>query len=271
MKKILCPTDFSDTANNAIVYAAKVAQALGAELILFNVRSLFDLSPVELIKGSSTRLENTKVTLEQQALEVSREFDISCYGEVQLSGVPLSSLLGAHGAEYDMIVMGTNGPDDLYQFFSGSNTYNVIRKTRVPLLVVPEGAIYTTPSLVIFAFDYWREGMPPFSRLSKWVMNNTELRLLELLEPSTSPMQDDEVRTHQKLIKNMVDDKINLTFDVIHTDNLPASIQSYMMKTNADLLILSTHEYSIIQKLFHKSLTKAVTSFATYPVLIIHD
>lgn len=44
MKKILCPTDFSETAQNAIAYAAKLAQTTEAMLVLFNVQSIFDRS-----------------------------------------------------------------------------------------------------------------------------------------------------------------------------------------------------------------------------------
>jgi hypothetical protein len=46
MKKILCPTDFSETAHNAIAYAAKLAKATNCELTLLNVQSMFDFTPV---------------------------------------------------------------------------------------------------------------------------------------------------------------------------------------------------------------------------------
>ena len=36
MKRILVPTDFSDTANKARDYAVQLAQILGAEIILIN-------------------------------------------------------------------------------------------------------------------------------------------------------------------------------------------------------------------------------------------
>jgi nucleotide-binding universal stress UspA family protein len=46
MKKILFPTDFSQTANNAFVYALQFAASMGAEIITLHV---YELPQVDLI------------------------------------------------------------------------------------------------------------------------------------------------------------------------------------------------------------------------------
>lgn len=50
MKKIVCPTDFSAICNNAITYAAKLAQ-ITTDLTLLNVQSMFDYTPVAFGTG----------------------------------------------------------------------------------------------------------------------------------------------------------------------------------------------------------------------------
>ena len=40
MKKLLFPTDFSETANNAFVYALKMAKSIDAEVIVLHVYDL---------------------------------------------------------------------------------------------------------------------------------------------------------------------------------------------------------------------------------------
>jgi nucleotide-binding universal stress UspA family protein len=46
MNRILFPTDFSESANNALAYAAKLASDNKAELVLYNANKLLD--PVSL-------------------------------------------------------------------------------------------------------------------------------------------------------------------------------------------------------------------------------
>ena len=48
MKKILFPTDFSSTAENAYLYALKLAQQMNAELVTLHVYELPDISRVHL-------------------------------------------------------------------------------------------------------------------------------------------------------------------------------------------------------------------------------
>lgn len=272
MKRILCPTDFSSTANNAIAYAAKFAQVTGSEIILFNVKSLFDLTSGELQKGKSEQIEDTKSVLESQALEVTRAFDISCYADVTVSGVALSTLISQAGSQFDLIVMGTNGPDDLYQFFTGSNTYNVIQKSKVPVLLIPENAEYSELELAVLAYDYLREGMPPIKQVHQ-ILQPFEcgIRVLQLLEISYSERQEQELEERKEQIAAALTDAIPVSFDSLHTDNPGHALEMYMKKTNADILILNSRHYSLLQRIFHKSLTKALSVIADFPMLVIHN
>lgn len=272
MKRILCPTDFSSTANNAIAYAAKFAQVTGSEIILFHVQSLFDLPPGDLLKGKSEQVERAKSILEAQALEVSGAFDISCYADVEVSGTSLSTLISKVGSQFDLIVMGTNGPDDLFQFFTGSNTYNVIRKSTVPVLLIPASVEYAELELAVLAYDFFRDGMPPVKQVHDILRSFAcEIRVLQLLEVSYSELQEREIEERKEQITVELTDAIPVSFDSLHTDNLPHALEMYVQKNKADLLILNTHHYSVIQRIFHKSITKALSVLADFPVLVIHS
>jgi nucleotide-binding universal stress UspA family protein len=272
MKRILCPTDFSTTANNAIVYAAKFAQVTKSEIILFHVKSLFDLIPEELLKAKSEQIEGIRSIIERQAFEVAQTFKISCYAEVQVSGIALSTLINEVGSEFDLIIMGTNGPDDLYQFITGSNAYNVIRKAIVPVLLIPHTVEFKEIELAVLAYDYLREGIPPIEETRQLLSPfKYQLRVLQMLEESLSELQEAEVQGRQHLVANVVATDIPFEFDVIHTDNPAYALQSYIKANKADVLILHLVYYSLINKIFHKSLTKAMSVIADFPVLVFHS
>jgi len=105
MKKILCPTDFSETAHTAIAYAAKLARAINAELTLLNVQSLFEYTPVELVRGKEMTIAGAAERLEAQSREVSRAFKISCYAEVEPSFSKLSTIITRKAKQFDLVVM----------------------------------------------------------------------------------------------------------------------------------------------------------------------
>src|SRR5690606_16742189 len=136
-------------------------QVTESDLTLLHVHSLFDVTPVELVRGRDTIIAGVKEHLEEQSREVTRAFKISCYAEVQSSFSKLSNAISTRGKDYDLIVMGSDGPDDLYQFFTGSNTYNAITKTRVPAIVIPAGHVYSEINRIVYAFDYLRERSLP--------------------------------------------------------------------------------------------------------------
>jgi len=269
MKKILCPTDFSETAYNAIAYAAKFAQVTGCELVLFNVQSVFSLTPIDLIKGKSESVALVKEQLEAQSFEVAKTFKISCYSEVQLSGVELSSIIGASANQFDLIIMGTNGEDGLYQFFTGSHSYNVIRKAAVPVLLIPPDCSYSDIDLTVYSFDYLREEKLPVDQLEIWLnLLNSKLCVLEVLELSVSKEMNRDLEDLQNLIHEII--PLPITFETIHSSNVAESINTFVLKHKGDMLALCTQHHGMLGRLFHKSIIKAISVMARYPVFVFH-
>ena len=81
IKKIICPTDFSSVANNAIEYAAKLSQVFNAELMLFHVQVISPLQEVGIMLGmgnSNLRGDSRLVAnrLKEMSAEINKMFKI---------------------------------------------------------------------------------------------------------------------------------------------------------------------------------------------------
>jgi len=271
MKRIICPTDFSATAQNAVVYAAKLAHAVGAELTLFNVQSLFELTPEEMLHGKALAIQAVHEQLEDQCREVRRVFKISCYADIQPSTRSMTKVISTRASDFDLIVMGTNGVDDVYQFFAGTNTYHVIRQVSVPVLLVPDGVGYTEISRVVYAFDYLKQRKLPLDQLLPLVEQlNSELSVVQVLEEAYSLEVEKDLKELQLYCRKQLQDKVKFGFDTIHSNELAGSINSYVLRTDADMLALCTLHHNFIEKLFHKSVIKVISGIASYPVFIFH-
>lgn len=271
MKKILCPTDFSDAAHSAIAYAAKLAQVTGSQLTLLHVQSLFDLSPVELVRRNPTVLAEIKEHLEAQSREVTRTFKISCYAEIQAGLSKLSNVISERGKDFDLIVMGSDGPDDLYQFFSGSNTYNAITKAHVPVMVLPAGYVFQEIRHVVYAFDYLRERSLPLARLAPWLKAlRCELTILQVMEEAYSKEAEDDLKELQFIIRTLHGD-LNFSYDTIRSSNIPQSINSYVLRNQPDMLALCSVHRNVVERIFHKSVIKDISAICRYPVLVFPE
>lgn len=271
MRKILCPTDFSKPAINAMGYAAKFAQATGAELILLNVQSIFDLSPNELVRGKGLAIAAINDQLEKQCNEISRTFKISCYPEVELSGHTLASVIDEKSSGLDMILMGTNGVSDYFEFFTGSDTYKVIKGSSTPLLLVPTECAYSPISTIVYAVDLLKGENFPLRDLITWAkLLKSSIRVLQVVQEHYRHEIEMELKRSQQEIADFYGDECPLQFDTILSSEIASSIHSYMLRTDADALALCTRHHGFIEGLFHKSVTKVLSAIARYPVLVFH-
>jgi nucleotide-binding universal stress UspA family protein len=263
MNKILFPTDFSESANNALAYAAKFASDNEAELVLYNANKI--LQPLSL--------DTSHEKLNDVAREVRNSYNISCSTVLEPAAISWSNLVGAEAREYDLIIMGTNGADDLIQFFTGSNAFNVILKSNVPLLIIPLEYTDTKVSNAVYAFDYYKEQKLPVKQLLPWLKanNNNAITVLQVIrESSRSLIAKDLMRIQREL--GYTEALIELKFDsVFSSADLALSINQYMIKTNSTALCLCTQKRNFFEGLFHKSVIKHITAIASYPLYVFHQ
>ncbi len=269
MKKILCPTDFSDTADKAVAYAAKLCKQFGAELTLLNVQSVFSLTE-EVIKGKYLATEPIRERLDEQCYQVMQVFKISCLSEVAASNSSLSDIITQRGKNFDLIVMGTNGADDYYQFFFGSRSYAVAKESLVPVLLIPSGCSYQDISSLVFAFDYEKEQDLPMKQLISFTNSvKAKVTVLQVKDhyQREAEVNAKEIQERTKMFYNLSD----IVFDTIFSNEVSDSINNYVIKTKADALALCSVQHTIIEAIFHESVIKTLSSMVSYPIFIFHE
>jgi universal stress protein A len=137
MKKILCPTDFSDCAEHAMQYALAFAQAYQAELHLAHIVEPVAYGGVEgidvgLLKDptdfGTARLKEIAERARRQHAQVT---------EHTATGAPFVEIIRlARELEVDLIVMGTHGRTGISHVLIGSCAERVVRKATCPVLTV---------------------------------------------------------------------------------------------------------------------------------------
>jgi nucleotide-binding universal stress UspA family protein len=132
VKRLLCPTDFSDAAAPAERLAVSLARTLGAELVLLHVAS-----DNPLWRESVATTAQVRAVFEAQRKWAADTLAERCQGPgaravsarwLLKAGVPWQEIVRAASEERaDMIVMGTHGRTGLDRLLLGSVTERVVR------------------------------------------------------------------------------------------------------------------------------------------------
>jgi Universal stress protein family len=173
VKKILCPVDDSEAAANAMAYAGKFAHEVNYGITLLRLYSLFEPAASGTLAGE----------MQEQCDEVTRVFKVPCEYQIDTYSTNLASRIGKLATGHELIIMGTDGPDDLTQFFFGTHTYNTAAHSNTPVLIIPKEVLYTPIKSITFAYDYVGQRKLPLNNLIAFTTSlKAELTVLEVME-----------------------------------------------------------------------------------------
>ncbi len=275
IKKIICPTDFSKAAVNASEYAAKIAQLFSAELLFVNVQRVLPVGAELSFSGGvsdGVRKNSRDVAerLREMSVEANMMFNITTDYEVDITTKSLKKIISSLGTDNSMIVMGTNGADDMFQYFFGSNTYQVIKKSSCPVLVVPENISYGSIKKIVFAWDYTSKNKISFSILNDLsTAYNPQFIFIHVSKHRTE-ISKELFKTVRDEIESVLGEDNDAEFEQIFSDNIPESLNAYMIKSKADLLSITFYDRGIMSNIFHGAAAKKLSEKLEYPVLVLH-
>ena len=140
IKKILCPTDFSDISINAIDWAISLASSLHARLCLLHIvdqlhsfehYQILVLTPKEIAEKLETQANEE---LNKIARKIKKKVKVET--AVKQGKAFLEIIKTAKEQDIDLIVIGSHGRTGLSQVLIGSVAEKVSRKAPCPVLIV---------------------------------------------------------------------------------------------------------------------------------------
>ena len=140
-KSILAATDFSDTADRAVALARDLARRFAAELHLLHVVVLLDDAHLEgEHRDELERLITTGEKARRAILEgATRESPGVTAKPHLVRGLAPDEVILESASEIgvDLIVICTDGRDNIKDFVTGTITEHVINHASCPVLVIP--------------------------------------------------------------------------------------------------------------------------------------
>ncbi|MCF6351440.1 MAG: universal stress protein [Cyclobacteriaceae bacterium] len=279
MKKILVPTDFTPTAENAVEVARMLAKKNGAEIIFLNVIEINSGESINTSGGPSNYASFTDgilihETIKKSEQEMTRLTEVSKFQGVNSSyeiklGNPFGHIFSAIDEHnIDFIVMGTKGASGLSEILIGSNAEKVVRKAKCPVLAIKEALNENTFKDVVYATNFGanEDGVVAAIKEIQSIFNS-KVHLVWINTPNdfksdatTRPLLDKFVADHG--LKNCT---THVYSDIIAEDG----IRNFAEYISAGLIVMGTNSYTGLSRLIRGSVAEDMVNHAVRPVLTV--
>lgn len=276
MKKILFPTDFSETANNALIYALRMAENQNATLFVLHAYEM----PVISATANPVMVQDVYKTIELSNFEnfkdqVPQIRDIA--KQHNLDHVPMHFILEegflntilkkrVKEEEIDLVVMGTNGNSGLDKKLLGSNTANAIGTLDVPVLSIPHDAIFDGINSIAFTTLFTAQDKVTLEKILK-IAKGFDATVKCIHVATAKDRVEPSIIESWKA--NYKDE--NVKFYVVDSNDVEKAVFEFLDAENIDLLVSIKRNRSFFEKLFTSSMTKKLSYHNYVPVLAFHE
>lgn len=274
MKTILCPTDFSKSSENAVLYAVELAKIYKSKILLLHAYE----TPVIYTDVSVSTVQLDFNLLKEDALKQLKKFYSKILETVKnvpfelvlQQGLPSSRTVEiAIEKKVDLIVMANTSSTQVQRFFIGSNASRVIKDAPCKVMLIPQKSKFNGLKKIVFSTDLSDENLIASNEVVEIAkMFKSELLFLNVDNKNLVHDDADLTRvTHR--IKQFVQYPKMKGF--VCTDlNIADGITFFLKNEKADCLAMVTHHRKFIQAMANPSITKRVSYKADLPLLIIH-
>lgn len=272
MKTVIAATDFSPVAFNAVNYAADMALALEAKLVVMHV---YQMPVMYLEVPVSINTEDIRRDAEREMNKLKQRISVRTGGklfvETELRMGVFYPELKALCDELQpfAVVMGSQGSTAAERLFFGGHTVYTMKHLMWPLITVPPLAGYKTVRKIGLACDFQKVlETTPVMEIKKLVKDfKAELHIL-----NTGHQEDynSDVVFESGMLEEMLGEA-RPVYHFISGSSVDKGIMDFAEKNNIDLLVILPKRHGVIDKLIHKSVSARLVLHSHVPVMALHQ
>ncbi|MCL8007578.1 universal stress protein [Gelidibacter japonicus] len=270
---ILLPTDFSENAWSAALYAIRMYAKVPCTFYFshawtfVNTGSRTYISPSYIDTLQNTSKEQLE-TLKQRAQFVSphSEHEFKTIFSEDFLSESIKTAIKDHAI--DLVVMGTKGATGAKEFLLGSNSVNVIKKVKLcPILLVPHKYEYAKTDRIAFATDFKRpygDEILPLISLAKLQKSNLEILHINGPDDLTEKQQVN-LNTLTQLLK----DQPHNVHWIPEIGTKEEIISAFIEENNINLITMINYEHSFLEYVLNEPIIKKMGYHSLIPFMVI--
>lgn len=274
MKKILIPTDFSESANFASELGLEIAKKLGTGVTFLHlIRTPVDWDKLPLekenlypeTKAAIGDAKDQMSRLERKADEKGVEAGTSLMFNVEISDIHNY----INKESYILVIMGTHGKKGKNRY-AGTNTLQVIHRSPIPVLAVRAQQKAELPQKWAVVSDFLDESRKDFDLIME-IAEGLDATV-ETLYVNTPYFFTETPEIKSKLEKFTSAYTVSeIKEAVVNAYNEERGIEYFVRSGNFDLVVLITHGHRGLNPVFRRSITEKVLNHLDIPVMSMNS
>lgn len=276
--KILFPTDFTSVAENAYIYALKLADKIQGGITVMHVYQLLQVhSWVEnsmnmneindkITIGEFERFKDQISLLKRIAAENQLDHIEVNYALKESDYVVEAILMEAKDAQPDIIVMGTKGASGLKEIFFGSVASKVMEAAGCPVFAVPESATFRGIEKIGLTLEYKPgefELIEKALTIARRLGGHLHCLHIDVFDP-------DQVKAKFLDYKQAFQNETDISFHVQAGLDIEQGILEFMKFNQIDVVILRVHPQHMLKDIFSYSIAKRIAYHTDIPLIGLH-
>ncbi len=287
---VMIPVDFSDYSIRACEFGFRMAKLLCAKVVVlhayyspvFSIAQLTETLSYDIYENEAVKqiIRKAEGDLENLTNLLKRKMQKNELPSVPFScelkeGVPEDAILSyVKEREPALVVMGTRGKDQKEADLIGSVTAEIIDRSRVPVLAVPENvSLFDGDGVynVAFASGFDQKDLLAFDKMMQLLQPFKIKMFLTHIQPHK------EKKFNKEQLRGITDyftnhyPGLDFEFLSIKDDNLLTELQAVIEEKNIGLLSLNSRKRSLFTHLFNPSVAHKMIFHTDTPMLVFHS
>jgi nucleotide-binding universal stress UspA family protein len=266
MKKIIIPTDFSETAHRAARYALTLFGD-SATYTLVNAYQVPHSGSTMLLSIADILKRDSEQLLKEQLIKLEDEFPqltdrLSVVAEMGPADLVLRKLVTHNGI--DLVVMGTTGATGLKGALVGSVASGVMQQVPCAVLAIPSGMEPHMPKKILLAADDHSIAQDHCPEALSYIAGRTSAKvmIMNVLGEGESTGSSDRVPVNKF-------DGIDHSYHFEKGKNVGETITSFAQEADVDLLAMVRRKKDLFANLFGHSNTREMIRKTKLPLLVL--
>jgi nucleotide-binding universal stress UspA family protein len=261
MKTILVGIDFTKSADNTVNYAIEIAKKSSSKILLFHpltaplvhtTSGLVFITGDDFIKDVGKKMEILKTRF--SILYPKIEFDI----EITYNGIRERVGKLSEQKKICLVVLGLETKTKIEKFIFKNTSVELIGKILCPIVTVPMKYKQHSIKKMLVAIDNKEE-----------ISASLFKRIHIMIDYLGVEAEFVHIKTSDELVINKGKSK-QISIKDIKAKDFPTGIIFYAKQSNADIIMMISHHYTIFQSLFIESKSKQIILSSNLPVLSMH-
>jgi len=262
MKNILVPIGSSDNAVSNLQYAIDLAQEMDAYVYVISVFQ--ELSKVGgLTKVNAIMKEDTENRLEHVLSQVDKK-DVTIFSHPIKGSIKESIIRVNRHVSIDLMVLAPRSNSIREEVYLGNVSGKLLKGTDIPILIVPEGAVFQKPSSMLLAFkngNFEEKNMlVPVDQYIKHF--GVKLHLLHVETPEST----EEMLKVSDRLTNM-----QTSYRKVENATTYQAVLEHYRDQEADMICVIRRKRGFFKKLWEKNIILKKEFYTDKPLLVLQE